>query len=99
MNKQETYLKARQVAKILGVSLPQVYAKARAGVWPSHQIDGMRGVRFKEEEILSLMSNNLDTVEHLRVFVPKLSGGEVKEHVKGLQAGRNVVDRFLCGRP
>lgn len=99
MNQETPYIKARQVADILGVSLPQVYAKASAGTWPSYRVAGMRGVRFKESEIRALVQNNLDRRVQLNVVVPKISGAEVVEYVESIQKRRNMVDRFLYGRP
>lgn len=99
MSQPASYIKARQVAEILGVSLPQVYAKAAAGLWPSYRIGGMRGVRFKEAEILALVENNLDNQIKLNVIVPKISGVEVAGYVESIQKRRSMVDRFKHGRP
>ena len=103
-----TYLKARQVAAILNVSLPQVYAKAKLRQWPSYRIQGMRGPRFLEEDIRKLLKKNtLDTELILDVSESENSGTplskdgvrKVKDRVRSIQEERRVVHRLLFGRP
>jgi len=96
----QKYICAKQVAAILSVSLPQVYAKASSKQWPSYRIHGMRGVRFIESEIRELVvENSLDKNLCLDIGVPKISVAEVTDYVESIQTRRNMVDRFLCGRP
>ena len=99
---QPTYIKAKQAAAILNVSTSHVYAQANSGKWPSYKIAGMRGVRFKEQDIQSLVTKNkpLDTSQVLSIYVTEKSvGSEVKKYVTRIQEGQNVVDEFLRGKP